>query len=75
MIIHKIKNGIEAKSDIQESKETTGIKEGKNTRIDRGKLQTSREAYKLIEHLNNRIMHPIFRRVNPRSSGSNPMNV
>ena len=38
MIIHEIRNGIEAKSDIHESKETTRIKEGKYTRIDREKL-------------------------------------
>ena len=48
------RNGIEAKSDIQELKKTVGIKEGKNTRIRKEKLQTPREAYELNEHLINK---------------------
>jgi len=38
MIVHEIRNGIESKSDIQESQKTIGIKEGKNIRIGREKL-------------------------------------
>jgi len=59
MIIHEIRNGIEAKSDIHESKKITRIKEGKNTRIGRKKFHTPREMYDLNEHLINEIKHPI----------------
>ena len=53
MIPDEIRNGIEAKCDIQESKNNSRNKEKKEYQNQKGESPAPHEAYELDEHLNN----------------------
>ena len=53
MILDEIRNGIEAKCDIQESKNNSRNKERKEYQNQKGESPAPHEAYELNEDLNN----------------------
>ena len=74
MIWNKIRNRIEAKGDIQESKNNSRNKERKEYQNQK-ETQAPRNMYGLIEHLHNRNKRPISGRPNPGSSESDLVSV
>ena len=75
MIPDEIRNEIETKPDIQESKNNSRNKRIQEYQNGQKKTLAPRHMYGLIEHLINNIKHLISGRVNPGSSESDLMSV
>ena len=75
MIWNEIRNRIEAKGDIHESKNNSRNKERKEYQNQKKERPVPRKAYSHIEHLHNRNKRPISERANPESSESDLVSV
>jgi len=75
MISNEVRNEIEGKGNIPESKNNNRNKKMQEYQNKRERTQVPRKAYSLTEHLHNRNKRPISGRVNPGSSESDLMGV
>jgi len=75
MISNEVRNRIEAKCDIHESKVIAGIKKGKNTRIKRESVQFLARSTVSSNTCTLETKRPISRRANPGSSESDLVSV
>ena len=75
MIPDEIRNEIEAKCDMQESKKNSKNKEMQEYHNQKGERPAPRKAYSLIEHLHNETKRPISGGTNPGSSESDVVSV